>query len=91
MEIGRVVGAVWATRKAQGLEGRKLLLVELWDVAQGRPAPGVYRVAADVIGAGVGEKVLLVSGTAARRAVGEDTAPVDGAAVAILDGWEMEA
>lgn len=90
MEVGRVTGAVWATRKADGLEGRKLLLVELWDVAENRPRPGPYRVAADVIGAGVGEKVLLVYGSAARRAVGEENAPVDGAVVAILDGWEAE-
>lgn len=90
MEVGRVAGAVWATRKAEGLEGRKLLLVELWDVGENRPIPGPYRVAADVIGAGVGERVLLVSGSAARRAMGEESAPVDGAVVAILDGWEAK-
>lgn len=90
MEVGRVAGAVWATRKAEGLEGRKLLLVQRWDVTKNSPLPGPYQVAADTIGAGVGEKVLLVTGSAARRAVGEENAPVDGAVVAILDGWEAK-
>lgn len=88
MEIGKVTGSVWATRKAEGLDGRKLLLVEGWDLLQNAPLPGPCRVAADLVGAGVGERVLLVRGGAARLALAQPDAPVDWAVVAILDGWE---
>ena len=74
MEIGTVRGAVWATRKARNLGGCALLVV---DTAQG------IRVAADELGAGVGDKVLLTFGSGARLNTPE--APVDTSVVAILD------
>lgn len=80
---------MWCTRKAGGLEGRKLLLVELWDAGTGTFQEGPCQVCADVIGAGAGERVLLVRGSAARYAVGDPAAPVDRAVVGIVDGWEM--
>ena len=88
MELGRVTGSVWGTRKADKLAGYKLLLVEPWAPTEGED-PGMVRVCADVIGAGVGEKVLVAFGSAARRAVGDDGAPVDAAVVAIVDNWEL--
>lgn len=90
MELGRVRGSVWCTRKSDELSGYKLLLVEPWDPAREQSGPGL-RVCADLIGAGVGERVLLTTGSAARRAVGTDAAPVDAAVVAIVDGWELRA
>ena len=74
MKIGKVVGAVWATRKAQCLQGQTFLVVE---------SEGAQVVAADQVGAGVGDRVLLVTGTVASRYCME--APVDAAVVAILD------
>ncbi len=74
MEIGTVVGAVWATRKAEHLGGLALLVV---DTPQG------HRVAADDLGAGVGDKVLLTFGSGARMNC--PLAPVDAAVTAILD------
>lgn len=74
MEIGLVRGAVWATRKAQRLGGYTLLVVE---TAQG------IRVAADELGAGIGDRVLLTFGSAARQSAPET--PVDASVVAILD------
>ncbi len=47
------------------------------------------RVAADLIGAGLGEVVLLTTGSAARRAQGDDQSPIDAAVVAIVDNWEL--
>lgn len=88
MELGRVRGSVWCTRKSDELSGCKLLLVETWDPARETAVPAL-RVCADLIGAGVGEKVLLTTGSAARRAVGDEQAPVDAAVVAIVDGWEL--
>ena len=46
-------------------------------------------VAADVVGAGIGEQVLTVSGSTARKAFGKDTVPVDAAIVAIIDIVEV--
>lgn len=79
---------MWCTRKAGEMAGYKLLLVEPWEPereAVSRP----LRVCADLIGAGVGEKVIVTTGSAARRAVGQQQAPVDAAVVAIVDGWEI--
>ncbi len=75
MKIGKVIGSVWATRKADCLQGQTFLVVE----AEGRQI-----VAADQVGAGPGDQVLLATGTVASRFCME--APVDAAVVAILDG-----
>ena len=77
MKIGTVTGAVWSTRKAACLSGQTFLVV--------RTAEGEM-VAADQVGAGNGDKVLLVTGTVASRFCME--APIDAAVVAILDQEE---
>ena len=82
MIICRVVGHVWATKKEPGLEGLKLMLVK----EEGR-AP--VHVAADVGGAGVGEQVLVVSGSTARKAFGREDVPMDMAIVGIVDSMEQ--
>lgn len=75
MKIGKVMGAVWATRKAQCLQGQTFLVVE---------SDGAQIVAADQVGAGTGDQVLLATGTVASRYCMD--APVDAAVVAIVDG-----
>lgn len=74
MKIGTVTGSVWATRKAPCLQGQTFLVVNTL---------GGVLVAVDYVGAGTGDKVLLVTGTAAAKFSME--APVDAAIVAILD------
>ena len=74
MKIGTVTGSVWATRKADCLQGQTFLVVSTL---------GGTIVAADHVGAGQGDQVLLVTGTAATKFSME--APVDAAIVAILD------
>lgn len=74
MRIGKVTGSVWATRKAQCLQGQTFLVVDMGDETL---------VAADQVGAGVGDRVLLATGTVASRYCMD--APVDAAVVAILD------
>ena len=74
MIMGTVTGSVWATRKAECLQGQTFLVVDTMR--------GVV-VAVDHVGAGTGDKVLLVTGTAATKFSME--APVDAAIVAILD------
>lgn len=82
MILCRVVGHVWATKKEPGLEGLKLMLVK----EEGR-AP--VHVAADVVGAGIGEQVLVVSGSTARKAFGREDVPMDMAIVGIVDSMEQ--
>ncbi len=74
MKIGTVTGSVWATRKAQCLQGQTFLMIDVGDR---------LLVAADQVGAGVGDRVLLATGTVASRYCMD--APVDAAVVAILD------
>ena len=74
MKIGTVTGVVWSSRKASCLMGQTFLVVA---------TPEGDVVAADQVGAGRGDRVLLVSGTVASRFCME--APVDAAVVAIVD------
>ena len=74
MIMGTVTGSVWATRKAPCLQGQTFLIVNTLKGAV---------VAADYVGAGTGDKVLLVTGSSASRFSME--APVDAAIVAIVD------
>ena len=74
MKIGKVTGAVWSSRKASCLAGQTFLVVETSDGSI---------VAADQVGAGTGDRVLLVTGTVASRFCMD--APIDAAVVAILD------
>lgn len=74
---GTVAGAVWATKKCPALTGLPLLLVRL---ERGSV------VAADLVGAGAGDRVLVSFGAAARRTCPD--APVDAAIVGILDAME---
>lgn len=74
MIIGTVTGSIWATRKAPCLQGQTFLVV---DTLRG------YVVAADHVGAGTGDKVLLVTGAPAAKFSMES--PVDAAIVAIID------
>lgn len=74
MKLGTVTGSVWATRKAGCLMGQTFLVVN---------TGGEELVAADQVGAGTGDRVLLVTGTVASRFCMES--PVDAAVVAIVD------
>jgi len=74
MKIGTVTGAVWSSRKASCLMGQTFLVVD---------TPAGQVVAADQVGAGTGDRVLLVTGTVASRFCMD--APIDAAVVAILD------
>ena len=74
MKVGKVVGAIWATRKAACLQGQTFLVIE---------ADGKRIVAADQVGAGTGDRVLLATGTVASKFCMD--APVDAAVVAFVD------
>ncbi len=83
MILARVAGTVVATRKDERLVSTKLLLVRPVD-PQGN-AEGSHLVAVDTVDAGVGEMVLIVSGSSARMATGMKDCPVDAVIVGIID------
>jgi ethanolamine utilization protein EutN len=103
MFLGKVIGSVWSSVKWPELGGLKLLLVRPYSLADlggavAVPAPthdGV--VCADVLGAGIGEDVVIAYGHAARVAVsellpdgGKPNVPIDAAVVAIVDRFAVE-
>jgi microcompartment protein CcmK/EutM len=88
MLLAKVVGTVVATRKDERLLSAKLLVSRPIDPS-GKPE-GAYLVAVDTVDAGVGETVLIVSGSSARMAAGLKDCPVDAAIVGVIDQIEIE-
>jgi len=86
MIVCKVIGHVWATKKEPRLEGLKLMVVQ---ELMGKNAKKVY-VAADCVGAGIGEQVLVVEGSTAQRAYGSGTVPTDKTIVGIIDSLEID-
>jgi ethanolamine utilization protein EutN len=88
VQIGRVIGTVVATQKNRKLEGAKLLLVQ--PLTPEGDARGVALLAIDAVGAGVGERVLVViEGKAAGDALGRKAAAVDAAIIGIIDRVDL--
>jgi microcompartment protein CcmK/EutM len=85
--LAKIVGTVVATRKDPRLVSSKLLIARSVD-PRGK-LEGNYLVAIDTVDAGVGETVLIVSGSSARMASGLKDCPVDAAVVGIVDEVEM--
>ena len=90
MQIARVVGTVVSTQKHRKFEGAKLLLVQ--PINPDETPRGSALLAVDGVGAGVGERVLIVlEGRAAGEALGRKAAPVDAAIVGIIDHVDINA
>lgn len=81
MLAAKIIDNIWATRKADSLVGLKFMLVE---VLGGLDA-GRLMIAADTIGAGIGERVLVCTGSSARKMLDRDNVPVDAVIVGIID------
>jgi len=88
MLLGKVVGTLVATRKEPTLEGLKFLVLRQLDI-EGRETGG-YRVAADAVGAGLGEVVLYATGSSARQTKVTDRRPCDAVIMAIVDLLEVD-
>jgi len=85
--IGKVVGTVWATRKDENLTGMKFLIVRHVDLNY--QLKDQYVVAVDSVGAGVGEVVLVASGSSARQTEVTKNKPVDAVIMAIVDKLDL--
>jgi len=88
MLLGKIVGTVVATRKEPTLNGLKFLVLKQIDI-EGQET-GAYRVAADAVGAGMGEVVLYASGSSARQTKMTDKRPCDAVIMAIVDTLEVD-
>ena len=87
MLLGRVAGTLVASRKEETLEGLKFLVLKQVDV-DGEDTGG-YVVAADAVGAGVGEMVLFATGSSARQTRYTHERPCDAVVMAIVDSFEV--
>ncbi|MFC5448491.1 EutN/CcmL family microcompartment protein [Paenibacillus aestuarii] len=87
MLLGKVIGSVWATQKEDGMENLKLLVIQPIDFS-GREA-GATVIAADRIGAGAGEKVIISRGSPARILFSGKNVPIDAMVVGIVDSYEI--
>ena len=81
MVTARLIDNIWATRKSELLNGYKLMLVEII----GGIEAGKRLVAADVISAGIGDRVLVTTGSSARRMFDNDNITIDEAIIGIID------
>ena len=89
MVLGRVIGNVWATKKDEKLTGLKFLIVRNIDLDLKDKQNFV--VAADTVGAGVGEVVLYCQGSSARQTEFSKDKPVDAVVMAIVDKLDVDA
>jgi ethanolamine utilization protein EutN len=90
VQIAKVVGTVVATQKNRKLEGAKLLLVQPLTLDDRPKGPALLAI--DSVGAGIGEKVLVViEGKAAGDALGRKAAAVDAAIIGIVDAVDITA
>jgi microcompartment protein CcmK/EutM len=88
MQIARVVGDVVSTVKDAALTGHKLLILQ--PITPDRQPAGRVLVAADAVGAGVGEHVFFVRGREATYPFYPEEPPVDACIVGIVDHWDMD-
>lgn len=82
MLTAKLIDNVWATRKAESLNGLKLMLAE---VIGGGKGEGQRLIVVDIISAGIGDRVIITTGSSARKMLGNDNCPVDAVVVGIID------
>lgn len=88
MKIARVVGVTICTLKDPRLENSKMLIV--CDADNAGKIVGDPYIAQDIVGAGPDELVVVVQGSSARMAAGDNNRPIDAAIVGILDSLQFD-
>ena len=90
MLLAKVVGNVWSTKKRDEIAALRLLVIQ--PLGNDLEPDGQIKVAADEVGAGFGELVIVTQGSAAMRAFDKDKLiPIDAVVVGIVDNIEMVA
>ena len=87
MFLGKVVGTVWATRKDEQLVGMKLQIVKHVDLEY--KLKDTFVVAVDTVQAGVGDVVLVATGSSARQTTVTKNKPVDAVIMAVVDKLDV--
>jgi ethanolamine utilization protein EutN len=87
MILGKVVGTVWATRKDEEMVGMKLQIVRHVDLDY--KLKDAFVVAVDTVQAGVGDIVLVTSGSSARQTILTKNKPVDAVIIAVVDKLDV--
>ena len=88
MQVGTVIGNIWATRKEDHLTGLKFLFVQP-ELPNGSPINAPF-IAVDRIGAGVGDKVMVTRGSAAAYMTADSHLPIDALIIGIIDSIDVE-
>ncbi len=88
MVLGKVIGNVVCTQKDSSLSGQKLMLVKAMNLDGSLLNPFV--VAVDLVGVGIGEKVLVVNGSSARMTDETREKSIDSVIVAKVDSIKVE-
>ena len=87
MILGKVIGTIWATRKDEEMVGMKLQIVKHVDLDY--KLKDAFVVAVDTVQAGVGDIVLVASGSSARQTTITKNKPVDAVIVAVVDKLDI--
>ena len=88
MKLGRIVGTVVSTQKDEKIESLRLYIVR--DLSMKLADKESFVVAADSVGAGIGEVVLYASGSSARQTKMTDGRPIDACVMAIVDQIDLQ-
>jgi len=88
MFVGKVVGTLWSTKKTANIESLRFLIIHPLNLKK-EPHTDIV-VAADVLGAGIGEYVMVAYGRAARLAVGDENCSIEAAVTGIIDRIDIE-
>ncbi len=87
MIVAKVVGNIWATRKEESLQGMKLMIVQAVGAVTNERCRSF--VAVDQVGAGIGETVIVSTGSSARLAKLGRHSPIDAIIVGIVDEMDV--
>ena len=87
MVLGKVIGTVWATRKDEALVGVSLQIVRHIDLDY--KLKDAFVVAVDTVQAGVGDIVLVATGSSARQTTVTKNKPVDAVIMAVVDKLDV--
>ena len=88
MKLGKIVGTVVSTQKDEKIESLRLYIVR--DLSISLAEKPTFVVAADSVGAGVGEVVLYASGSSARQTDMTNNRPIDATVMAIVDQIDVD-
>lgn len=79
--MAKIIGHIWSTRKEENVRGMKLMVADVI----GGTRDGERIVVVDKLSAGVGDRVIVTTGSSARRVFEDDSLPIDAAVIGIID------